>query len=65
MTTVEEDYICSLKEVSPRIDLQIRRIQTPDAAVFFHKRLQQLASAAREKVQSLETGKEIVATSIN
>lgn len=57
---IEQEYICDLKCVSPKIDLHISRIRTPEAASFFHKRLQQLASAAEQKVLSLKNDKSLV-----
>lgn len=57
---IEQDYICHLKEVSPRLDLQIQRIKAPETAEFYFKRLKQLASAAEQKVLSLKNDKSLV-----
>lgn len=61
ITPIDEDYIDDLKEISPKVERHIKRIASETAAVFYHKRLQQLADAAREKVLSLKTGERIVA----
>jgi len=55
----QSELLVRLKEVAVRIDYNISSINDPTVSLYYHKRLQQLASAAEQKVLSLKNGEEI------
>lgn len=59
----EEDFIVELKTVTPRIDINIRRMRSYEACQFYHQRLMQLAKDAEQKSLSLKNGNKPLATS--
>lgn len=63
MNEREEDYIVELKTIAPRIDINIRRMQTFEACEFYHQRLTQMAKEAKQKSLSLQNGNKPLATS--
>jgi hypothetical protein len=63
MTERDEDFIDDLKCVVPRIERNIRRVESNEAATFYYSRLKLLADAAHKKSLSLKGDDKPLATS--